>query len=133
MAWSARILGFINSTKLTLFVILFATGLNSCAAKLPDMVVGNPMQAAWGVIAEEINELERTHAAVAEWRRGSESAVLVNSEEELLALVPSGLSNKLVRLEFARSAKVIHFGFECDYHALVFFDGGGRAREVFKW
>jgi hypothetical protein len=34
---------------------------------------------------------------------------------------------------FKKSSRVIEFGFEGDYHALVFFDEAGKSWKVIKW
>jgi hypothetical protein len=35
--------------------------------------------------------------------------------------------------DFSNSSRVVHFGFDCDFHALVFFDDSKRAWKVIKW
>jgi len=38
-----------------------------------------------------------------------------------------------LRDAFNKSSKVVHYGFDCNYHALVFFDEAKRAWKVIKY
>lgn len=121
------------------YLILLAVlaGFGSCSSKVETVPVPNPMDSIWAGIRDEICHLEETHATLDEWRqRAAEEQVLQSADELLSTLRETSLTDvDLAEALRKRSsaAKVIHFGFDCDYHALVFFDKGNRAESVIKW
>jgi hypothetical protein len=96
------------------------------------------MDAAWSKIRDGIAKLEDEHAHENDWRKASEpqpelvssiSALQVHTKDlEIAASERVGLP-----AAFNKSSRVIQFGFECNYHALVFFDESGKSWKVIKW
>ena len=120
---------------LILLAVLAVVG--SCVSKVATVPPPNPMDSIWAGIRDDICRLEETHASLDEWRqRAAEEQVLQSADELRSALRETGLTEvdlaEALRKR-SRAAKVIHFGFDCDYHALVFFDKGKRAESVIKW
>lgn len=96
------------------------------------------MVAAWSQIRDGIIELENRHANEEDWRKASESEPLVVSSisalhDQIKGLDLTNSEREALSAAFRQSSRVIHFGFECDYHAMVFFDDSGKAWKVIKW
>lgn len=88
----------------------------------------NPMPEIWQSTTEDISTLEQSRASRKEWDRKAESRQTVHNTTELSAtLARSGLSSR-DRTEAARrfqdAEAVVHYGFEGNFHALVFFRSG---------
>ena len=85
----------------------------------------NPMPDLWQSIAGDIAELERSHAPKKEWDHKAESGRTVRDTTELSAVLsqsglsPSDRSEAILR--FKNVEEVVHYGFESNFHALVFF------------
>ncbi len=100
--------------------------------------VFNPMDAAWSRIREGISKLENEHAPEIEWRKASEPqssvvASVSDLQDQTKSLEITDSERELLRAAFKRSSRVIHFGFEGNFHALVFFDAAGKSWKVTKW
>ena len=118
---------------LCLMVILMFS--NSCAHRHRTPDVYNPMPELWKSIADRIDAMEREHAPDAVWRENKDSGSIpqeIRTASELFSACPAGYPSQGLQTDFARSTKVVHYGFECDYHAIVFFDADGRAWKVIK-
>jgi len=95
------------------------------------------MELIWEGIRGKIVYLEESHATLAEWREAGPQEQRLNDVDEAryslegTGLAPEDIDQALARLP--RATKTIHFGFDCDYHALVFFDKTDRASSVIKW
>lgn len=96
-----------------------------------------PMPGIWAGTVAGIEDLQLRRATIPEWEASAADSKVVGSIGELkevLARVPlaeremSGLV-----AEFAAAVKVLHFGFEGNFHALVYFDQSGRAYRTVKW
>jgi hypothetical protein len=90
------------------------------------------MPAIWHSIADEINGLERAHAKEVSWSGASSSVQNISTLAELINICPGDMSSDDLQTAFARSTKVVHYGFE-ELHALVFFDRAGCSWKVIKW
>lgn len=102
----------------------------------------NLMLGIWAGVMDGINKLEDAHASEDEWRKASvpppePKPEVVRSITALNELTKDLGLTDAQRLElpaaYNKSSRVIHFGFECNYHALVFFDDAKRAWKVIKW
>ncbi len=95
------------------------------------------MPEIWKSIADGITNLETESAAESEWIEASESSEPVTTVSQALFLANRLDMPRTQRKEisdaFGTSATVRHFGFECDFHALAFFDRHGKAWKVIKW
>jgi len=114
--------------------------LMSCAQDKPIQPIFNPMEGAWAGIRDGINKLDKDHASEDEWRKASEphpgpdvvvTIAVLNELTKNLGLTEAERSE--LTAAFNKSSRVVHFGFECDYHALVFFDDAERAWKVIKY
>jgi hypothetical protein len=96
----------------------------------------NPMPTLWAGITQSIENLEMRHASSIEWTRLAESCDPITSLAELDATLRlAGISiedRETVRSEWGKTSPVVHYGFESDHHALVFF-ADDHASKVFKW
>lgn len=96
------------------------------------------MESIWSGIGDDINKLEEEHADENRWREKSNApeSKQINSVSELIERT-KGLSisprQKVLSDAFNKSSRVVHFGFDCDFHALVFFDDARRSWKVIKW
>ena len=95
------------------------------------------MPDAWAAIHSKIDRLENSHATPAEWTKaadGSEKITRISQLHTTLTtlLLDASEQRQLDKL-FRTSARTIHFGFECNYHALVFFDSNDRPVRILKW
>lgn len=95
------------------------------------------MEAAWAGIRAGIDKLEDDHAHLDEWKKSTSQFRAVSSltalTEETRNLSISDVERKELAEDFAKSSSVFHFGYECDYHALVFFDNARKAWKVIKY
>ncbi len=122
------------------FTVLLCSTVVVCAGchstRKPQRVeTFNPMPSLWAGIRQSIDTLESNHAPVSEWDAASDSATRIETRAELDAVLSNITRNggdKQTMAEWDRWSPVVHYGFECDYHALVFFEKG-RASRVFKW
>ncbi|OYW31616.1 MAG: hypothetical protein B7Z47_00530 [Chthoniobacter sp. 12-60-6] len=122
--------------KCCLFGVLFME--MACAQHKTIQPVSNPMDAAWSEIRDGIGKLENEHAHEDDWRKASEPHPEVVSSisdlnEQTKSLEISVSEREGLPAAFNKSSRVIHFGFECNYHALVFFDEAGKSWKVIKW
>lgn len=123
-------------------VCVLAVDLMSCAHEKPTQPISNPMEAAWAGVRSAINKLDEDHASEDEWRKANvpppePGPEVVRSIAALSELTKDLGLTDAERLElpaaYNKSSQVVHFGFECNYHALVFFDDAKRAWKVIKW
>ncbi len=103
----------------------------------PFSVMANPMPNIWASVVDEILRLEKTKSTKSEWSAVAESEELVEAREQLEGILnESKLSEqeRMLALQMFQSGPLItHFGFDADYHALVFFDATQRSTRVFAW
>lgn len=100
--------------------------------------VANPMDAAWSRIRDGINKLGDQHANENDWRKASEPEPKVirsmaDLHEQTMELEITASEREELPAAFNKSSRVIQFGFECNYHALVFFDEARSSWKVIKW
>ncbi len=113
--------------------------LVSCAHNKPIDNSFNPMPRIWAGIGDGIHKLEEEHAHEGAWTTAAtggepipiHSLVELMEETKALSMPPEERSG--LRDAFSKSSKVVHYGFDCDYHALVFFDDARQAWKVIKW
>lgn len=120
--------------------IVAAACLSGCSTNEPVAPPTiNLIDEIWASIRAEIDRLEQEHATSAEWQKAKalEDSARVKSLENLHSII-KGLEldaseKKQLDELFTNSSKTMHFGFECQYHALVFFDSNDRSKYVVKW
>ena len=98
--------------------------LVGCAA--PTQKDPNPMEALWAQIRTQIEDLETRGAPVDEWQEAAETSNPILTKEELRQHCGSHLQQSDI-FAFGEAGRVFHFGLECNYHAVVFFEKQGRA------
>jgi hypothetical protein len=110
-------------------------GQDDRSAALPPFP--NIMEAAWAGIRADIDKLEVGHARLDEWKKSTPEFNAISSlpalKENTQNLGISDDEQRELHDAFAKSSSVFHFGYECNYHALVFFDAAKRAWKVIKW
>lgn len=103
----------------------------------PFSLTDNPMPKIWAGVVDEIRSLEKTKSVKSKWSAAAESEELVKTREQLEGILNrSRLSEQeraLARQMFKSGQLIAHFGFEADYHALVFFDATQKPTRVFAW
>lgn len=105
---------------------------DACTQAPPPPANPNPMAELWRGITARIDAMERAHAGEATWRENSNSAKVIRTAAELAAACPEEYRGREWHSAFARSTKVIRFGFDCDFRSIVFFDATGRSWRVIK-
>ena len=95
------------------------------------------MERIWASIRERIDSLEARRASHVEWSRAADESRDITDLASLRStLAPAKLSSaETQRIEalFRSSRRTVEYGFEGDFHALVFFDSADRAMHVVKW
>ena len=94
------------------------------------------MPAIWSGIRTDIDKLEARHAPKTDWDKSAPENFRITSIAKLLEVVPQPLSKSEaedISDQFRTSALTLHYGFDCNFHALVFFDGEMKSRKVIKW
>lgn len=121
---------------------LFLAGiLTSCSASQPKEALTqqppDPMSSIWNDYGAKIDSLATPGTSIQTWRDlPPESEKLIRSESELLQIlsrynsVSTERSDHYCRL-LKRARKTVHYGFELDFRALVFFDDNGQTIEAF--
>jgi hypothetical protein len=110
-----------------------------CAAKPQNQpyAITNPMPEIWAGLERKIQGLKEAQSTYSQWKMAAtESAEPVTSLEQLrLAFAATGKpadegtakrDEELLVSHFLSAPRTVHFGFECDFHAIVFFDKLGR-------
>lgn len=96
----------------------------------------NPMPKIWSNIESSINDLETSRATPSQWTAVAESSDTILSENQLLTLLPFKTSETIkinnALSNFRNAEKVIHFGFEANHHAVVFFSAN-KTTSLIKW
>ena len=97
----------------------------------------DPMPGIWAETVAGIDDLQLRGATIPEWRASAADSEVIGSIGELkevLASVPLADGEWIgLVADFNAAAKVLHFGFEGNFHALVYFDQNGRAYRTLKW
>ncbi len=94
------------------------------------------MPALWSGIKADIDKLEARQAPKSEWDKSAAEKLRITSIVKLLEVMPQSLAKSEadeISDQFHTSALTVHYGYDCDYHALVFFDAGMKAQKVIKW
>lgn len=143
--WSSPLLGRKKLSKFTAMnltaAITILAGFSffgaGCATPPPTVrEFENPMPKVWAMLEGQIAILKKVGATQAQWTKAADNALPISSIAELRgAIAATGVPADAVERErqqehlerlFRTSHHVIHFGFECDFHAIVFFDSRGR-------
>lgn len=100
--------------------------------------VPNPMPDIWAAVRNEIDMLERTGAPLLKWKEACGSSEQISTVLRLHEITkPVRLESEQERTEldqlFSSNPDTYHFGFEGNFHALVFFDASHRPIKVVKW
>jgi hypothetical protein len=96
------------------------------------------MPDSWAGVRNEIDTLERTGAPLSKWKAASGSTERVSTILRLHEITkPLKLGSELEKSELDRLFSIApdsyHFGFEGNFHALVFFDPSHQPIKVVKW
>ena len=122
----------VNST-LTISILAASSFFSAgCTTPPATHTIHNPMPAVWASIEARRDTLKKTSATQAQWTKASDGVYPISTVDQLhAAIAATGVpadaaerqrqQNHLERL-FRTSHSTIHFGFECNYHAIVFFD-----------
>lgn len=110
----------------------------SCAHSQSKVVpTPNPMPSIWQGIRTDIDALEKSKASPLQWEKQSESVEHILDDRQLSQLTAhlSLVESEQTALQWYRStaAQTIHYGFEGNHHALVFFDLHNKPSHVLKW
>ncbi len=115
--------------------------LASCSPSQPNEAViqqpPDPMTSIWNDYGAKIDSLGTPGSSIQAWRDlPPDSEKLIRTEGELRQIlarynsVATEQTDHYCRL-LKRATKTIHYGFELDFRALVFFDEDGRTIEAF--
>ena len=117
------------------FLCTVGVTVSSCSGQRP-VSEPNPMPALWATSRTTIDRLEITHASPEKWAAVAVCSTRITSHGQLnQTLHYAGLDEAAicsVLAEWGKHDPVIHYGFDSNDHALVFFSSG-RAVKVFKW
>lgn len=101
----------------------------------------NPMPGIWASILADIDQLKQNQASRTEWTKASDSATEIKTIEELRQVIKDTgapvdeIKNKSDQAQmeklFRTSHCIIHFGFECNFHEIVFFDEKDRQKYAY--
>lgn len=97
----------------------------------------DPMTSIWNDYGTKIDSLAKSGTSIKAWRDlPPESEKVIGSEGELRQLLSRYESLSTERIDhycrlFKRSTRTVNYGFELDFHALVFFDSDDRTIEAF--
>jgi hypothetical protein len=125
----------------TLMVIcllpILATNCQSSSDRRDVRADFNPMPKIWSGIVDQIQGLERAHAPKQEWEQAASDSVRVATKEQLVDMLGMGLlspeDKRKAVAAFYQASDVQHFGFDGDFHALVFFSESGHPMLVVRW
>lgn len=94
------------------------------------------MPGIWHSIGAQVAALQSSHALKTQWAEAAEFSQPVQSMKDLLrVLSQSRLSEsdiRQVRSHYREGCDLVHYGFEADYHALVYFKNG-TVQNTFAW
>jgi hypothetical protein len=114
---------------------LFLVGALLCGCAQPRLIEPDPSAAIMDAITGRMDELKRTDADRSEWNKAAYSATVLKTLSDLHNALPVGVpANEIERQRerrhldhlFRTSSVAVHYGFECDFRAIVFFDRKGR-------
>lgn len=103
-----------------------------------DAPIPNTAPNLWADVRNEIERLERSGAPLSKWKESSESNERVTTILRLHEITESikfksePEKRKFDQL-YSSGPETYHFGFEGNFHALVFFDASQNPMEVLKW
>lgn len=121
------------------FLSLLVLPLLSCSssqegAQIP---VVNPMPAIWDSTRNEIVRLKEAKATASQWKEKAESSEKVVSKKALAQLTHdvdlTDAERASLLKQHQNSAQTVHYGFEGNFHALVFFNSQGSAQNTLLW
>ena len=97
----------------------------------------NLMKSIWADIRSNMARLNEAHASMADWQKSSTEEHPLRSSYEIRKVLKSthltlDEVDQAVKA-FKAASRSVHFGFDCDYHALVFFDEKNRSSSAIFW
>lgn len=100
-------------------------------------IVPNPMATLWNKVGDKVELLGSRNASRSEWKSESESEEPITNQRQLRECIERSRLETHAKTEafeiFRTSEFVAHYGFDADYHALVFFDKSRHSIRAFKW
>ena len=108
----------------------------ACVGPYQQSTAINPMPAIWTGINARIAQLEETRAPKLEWDKSASESCQIRSLHHLREVMPSSFGKPddgEPPSLFKDSTMVVHYGFDCDFHAVVFFDAKMKPSKVIKW
>jgi hypothetical protein len=122
--------------KRTALIAILLVTFVSCQ-NTDESAATNPMPVLWAVARNEIEQLESTTQKRPVWAATAESDETILSPSKLSSILTDlRLSDSEKRQAFAafdKAEAVCHYGFECNYHALVYFDLSDKPFHVLNW
>lgn len=117
---------------------IWVIGLVGCAQSSPDNnteKINSGAEEMFATSRSQIDSLE--NSSKADWIKSSGSHEEIESLAELKQLIHSVSFTEAERsqlaVDFHQAHSTTHFGFDCDYHALVLFDSSGTPIRIEKW
>lgn len=120
------------------FLIIVALLLGGCAsdpASRDGEATGVPFQYPWEVVADKIEALDASNSSEVEWERLAAHSVPIDSLEQFNSII-SGFSKRdqnMARRNYLAAHKAIHYSFETNLHAIVFFRETGETISSMRW
>ena len=124
-------------TDFLIFITVVMSLVSCGSTKVASPPPPNPMESIWSGIRSRMVRLDESHASRAEWQKAScEQHHLQSADEVRKMLKETSLTQDEVgkaTAEYKTASRTIHFGFDCDYHALVFFDRNDNSSSAILW
>jgi hypothetical protein len=118
----------------TLIPLFLVTAfLGGCAQ--PRLIEPDPSADIMNAITGRMDRLKQTDADRSEWNKAASSANVLHTLTDLHKALPIGVpASEIERQQerrhldhlFRTSYVAVHYGFDCDFQAIVFFDRKGR-------
>jgi len=112
--------------------------LLSCTAPQTEVeIVPNPMPVIWEAVRNDLIQLEKIGAPPAQWAQKAEQSEVIRNQRQLAVVTEhlnlSGAEKAALLRHYQGAAETIHYGFEGNYHALVFFTDKSFPDHVLRW
>lgn len=129
-----------SKIMLTCAALLLAGVFCGCAPQLCFTEPYNPMREIWASTAAQVIQLKKIQATRTQWTKAADSATQISTLAQLrTAIATTGTpaddterQRRYQHLErlFRASHSTVHFSWEGDFNAIVFFDAKGRQKYV---
>ena len=119
-----------------------STGCSSTKNNAP--VIINPMPEIWARIEREIQGLKAGRSTYSQWKAAAsvsglpEPVTSIDRLRSVFAATGKPANDALAQQHekelierFLSAPRTVHFGFECDFHAIVFFDKHGHQIDAY--